>query len=133
MIYGVGTDLTVTGAQAEPGEGGRGQQFQFDEDAGSTDDDGTTSLAQSQLMTEMFRSTLDASVLETVRERGYGDFEDFRRGFEKYLSLAEERVDGLAGCSTRVDAWRRAAKILGEPIWHRFLFDPSKDLAAYVP
>ncbi len=67
-VYGVGTDLTVTGAQAEPGEGGRGQQFQFDEDAGSTDDDGTTSLAQSQLSTEMFRSTLDASVLETVRE-----------------------------------------------------------------
>ncbi|MDZ8172037.1 ABC transporter permease [Microbacterium xanthum] len=65
-VYGVGTDLTVSGAQAEPGEGGRGQQFDFDEDAGSTDDEGTTSLAQSQLTTERFRSTLDASVLDTV-------------------------------------------------------------------
>ena len=65
-VYGVGTDLTVTGAQAEPGEGTRGQQFDFDEDAGATDEEGTTSIEQSQLTTEMFRSTLDASVLDTV-------------------------------------------------------------------
>ena len=33
-VYGVGTDLTVTGAMAEPGEGG-GPSFEFDEDGGA--------------------------------------------------------------------------------------------------
>ncbi|GAA2970669.1 ABC-type antimicrobial peptide transport system permease subunit [Microbacterium terrae] len=65
-VYGVGTDLTVTGAQAEPGEGGGGQRFEFDEEGGSTGDDGTTSLSQSRLMTEPMRATLDASTLDTV-------------------------------------------------------------------
>ncbi len=32
-VYGVGTDLTVTGAAAEPGDG-TGPRFEFDEDAG---------------------------------------------------------------------------------------------------
>lgn len=65
-VYGVGTDLTVTGATAEPGEGGAGPRFEFDEESGATDDEGTTSLSQSRLSTEMMRSTLDASVLDTV-------------------------------------------------------------------
>jgi putative ABC transport system permease protein len=64
-VYGVGTDLTVTGAQAEPGEGG-GPAFEFDQDGGETADDGTTELAQSRLMTDFMRGTLDASTIETV-------------------------------------------------------------------
>ncbi|KJL41871.1 ABC transporter permease [Microbacterium trichothecenolyticum] len=64
-VYGVGTDLTVTGAQAEPGEGG-GARFDFGQDGGSTTDDGTTELSQSRLVTEPMRSTLDASTLDTV-------------------------------------------------------------------
>src|SRR6478736_8753987 len=63
-VYGVGTDLTVTGAQAEPGQGGA--RFDFGEDGGETTDDGTTELSQSRLVTEPMRSTLDASVLDTV-------------------------------------------------------------------
>lgn len=63
-VYGVGTDLTVTGAAAEPGEGG-GQRFQFDADAGETDGE-TTTLNQSTLMTDFMRGTLDASVIDTV-------------------------------------------------------------------
>jgi len=63
-VYGVGTDLTVTGAAAEPGEGG-GQRFQFDADAGETDGD-TTTLNQSTLMTDLMRGTLDASAVDTV-------------------------------------------------------------------
>ncbi|WP_439592186.1 ABC transporter permease [Microbacterium sp.] len=63
-VYGVGTDLTVTGAQAEPGQGG--QRFDFGEDAGTTGEDGSTELSQSRLMTEPMRSTLDASILDTV-------------------------------------------------------------------
>ncbi|MCT9001302.1 ABC transporter permease [Microbacterium memoriense] len=66
-VYGVGTDLTVTGAQAQPGEGERGgPQFDFDAEAGTTAEDGTTTLDQSQLTTERGRTTLDASTLETV-------------------------------------------------------------------
>ncbi|MDQ7879947.1 ABC transporter permease [Microbacterium sp. QXD-8] len=63
-VYGVGTDLTVTGAQAEPGQGGA--RFDFGEDGGETTDDGTTQLSQSRLVTEPMRSTLDASTLDTV-------------------------------------------------------------------
>ncbi|WP_349427974.1 ABC transporter permease [Microbacterium sp. LWS13-1.2] len=63
-VYGVGTDLTVTGAQAEPGQGGA--RFDFGEDGGETADDGTTELSQSRLVTEPMRSTLDATTLDTV-------------------------------------------------------------------
>jgi len=67
-VYGVGTDLTVTGAQTEPGEGGGrgGPQFDFGDDEGTTDDDGTTSLSQSRLMTDFLRGTIDAATLDTV-------------------------------------------------------------------
>ncbi|WEK60347.1 MAG: ABC transporter permease [Candidatus Microbacterium colombiense] len=63
-VYGVGTDLTVTGAATEPGEGG-GPRFEFDADSGETDGD-TTTLNQSSLTTDFMRGTLDASVLDTV-------------------------------------------------------------------
>ncbi|WP_394194758.1 ABC transporter permease [Microbacterium foliorum] len=63
-VYGVGTDLTVTGAAAEPGEGG-GQRFDFGSEDGATEGD-TTTLSQSTLMTDFMRGTLDASVLDTV-------------------------------------------------------------------
>lgn len=65
-VYGVGTDLTVTGAAADPTEGGGGPRFEFDQDAGATGDDGTTALSQSRLMTDPMRATLDAGVLDTV-------------------------------------------------------------------
>ncbi len=64
-VYGVGTDLTVTGAAVEPGQGG-GPQFDFDQDAGQTGDDGTTALSQSRLMADFRRGTLEASTVETV-------------------------------------------------------------------
>lgn len=63
-VYGVGTDLTVTGAAAEPGEGG-GQRFDFGAEDGATEGD-TTTLSQSTLMTDFMRGTLEASVLDTV-------------------------------------------------------------------
>ena len=65
-IYGVGTDLTVTGATAEPGEGG-GPQFEFEDGEGETTD-GTTSLSQSMLMTDRMRGTLETSTLDTIAE-----------------------------------------------------------------
>jgi ABC-type antimicrobial peptide transport system permease subunit len=66
-IYGVGTDLTVTGQQAQPGEGGP-QRFEFGEDGGQTADDGSTNLSQSRLMTDFTRGTLESGTVETVSE-----------------------------------------------------------------
>ncbi|MFI8593660.1 ABC transporter permease [Microbacterium sp. NPDC078428] len=63
-VYGVGTDLTVTGAQAEPGSGG-GPQFEFEDGAGESAD-GTTTLSQSRLMTDRMRGTLDSSTLDDI-------------------------------------------------------------------
>ncbi|BDV31110.1 ABC transporter permease [Microbacterium terricola] len=65
-VYGVGTDITVTGSMAEPGEGGQGGRFEFDEEGGTTADDGTTSLSQSRLTADMMRGTLEASTVDTV-------------------------------------------------------------------
>jgi ABC-type antimicrobial peptide transport system permease subunit len=64
-VYGVGTDLTVAGARQDPGEDG-GSRFDFGEDGGATAEDGTTTLAQSQLRTDRGRTTLDAETVETV-------------------------------------------------------------------
>ncbi|MDU0345532.1 ABC transporter permease [Microbacterium sp. KSW2-29] len=64
-VYGVGTDLTVTGAQTQPGEDGGGPRFDFGAEDGATSD-GTTTLSQSRLMTDMMRGTLDASTVTTV-------------------------------------------------------------------
>jgi ABC-type antimicrobial peptide transport system permease subunit len=63
-VYGVGTDLAVTGATQEPGQGG-GSSFQFQKGAGQTSD-GTTTVSQSRLMTDFRRGTLAASTLSTV-------------------------------------------------------------------
>ncbi|MEV8266028.1 ABC transporter permease [Microbacterium sp. NPDC076911] len=62
-VYGVGTDLTVTGASAEPGE--RGERFEFGAEEGETSD-GTTALSQSRLAADFLRGTLDASTIDTV-------------------------------------------------------------------
>ncbi|QIM18112.1 ABC transporter permease [Leucobacter coleopterorum] len=64
-VYGVGTDLTVTGAAAEPGQGG-GPRFQFGSGDGQTSD-GTTTLSQSRLMADPRRGTLESSSLKTVK------------------------------------------------------------------
>lgn len=63
-VYGVGTDLTVTGAQSEPGQGG-GSRFDFGAGEGASAD-GTTTLSQSRLMTDMRRGTLDGAAVSTV-------------------------------------------------------------------
>lgn len=65
-VYGVGTDLTITGEAAAPGEGGPGR-FEFGEDGGETDDEGATTLSQSRLTTDFGRSTIPTDVLENVR------------------------------------------------------------------
>ncbi|MEN2740132.1 FtsX-like permease family protein [Microbacterium sp. X-17] len=72
-VYGVGTDLTVTGAAATgDGQGGQGQggqggpRFQFGSGDGQSSG-GTTNLSQSRLLPDIRRGTLDSSVLATVQ------------------------------------------------------------------
>lgn len=65
-VYGVGTDLTVTGAQTQPGEGG-GARFDFGAQDGTTTG-GTTTLDQSRLVAERQRATLDASTVTSVAD-----------------------------------------------------------------
>ncbi|ALJ19923.1 ABC transporter permease [Microbacterium sp. No. 7] len=67
-VYGVGTDLTITGAQAEPGQrgGAAGPQFEFGEGGGEQREDGTTALSQSRLTTGFGRGTLDAAAVDAA-------------------------------------------------------------------
>ena len=69
-IYGVGTDVTVTGTVVPPTEdelaaGGGGPRFEFGAGEGETAD-GTTALSQSRLSTGPGSVTIDASTLDTV-------------------------------------------------------------------
>lgn len=67
-VYGLGTDLTVTGTPQGSGQGeGGGPRFEFGESEGTTTD-GTTTLNQSRLISEIGRGTLDASVIDTVAQ-----------------------------------------------------------------
>ena len=70
-------------------------------------------------------------ILEKVRRRGYGNFAEFRRDFEEYLALAEERYDCFAQSSGPVSVWRDALQTLYDPYWGKYLFDPVADLTAY--
>ncbi len=65
-VYGVGTDITVTGAAAQPGEGGV-PLFEFGQNDGHTSD-GTTTLNQSRLITGPGRETIDADTVQTVAD-----------------------------------------------------------------
>lgn len=63
-IYGIGTDITVSGtptAPGEGGEGGRGERFDFD--SGTENADGGTSVATSRLTPERGAPTIAADTL----------------------------------------------------------------------
>ena len=63
-IYGVGTDITIT-QQTEPGERGGPGAFEFGSADGSTDD-GSTTLARSQLSATPGTATFDETALDTA-------------------------------------------------------------------
>ncbi|WP_394163623.1 ABC transporter permease [Galactobacter valiniphilus] len=68
-VYGVGTDLTVTSEPAAPTEGGGGRQnFDFGEDDGTTDDEGTQSLSQTRLTTSRGTGTFESAALSTITQ-----------------------------------------------------------------
>ena len=64
-VYGVGTDLTVTGAPAQRGSD-TGQRFDFGAGGGATGADGSTSLKTSVLRASPARGTLAASEVKTA-------------------------------------------------------------------
>lgn len=64
-VYGVGTDLTVTGAVAAPGQGRGGPRFEFGSDEGESSE-GATTLSQSRLIADPRRSTIESSALSTI-------------------------------------------------------------------
>ncbi|MGN8025017.1 ABC transporter permease [Microbacterium sp. 22242] len=67
-VYGVGTDLTVTGPQAARGSGTGGQRFDFGAGGGADSGDGSsTTLNKSILRTSPARGTLDAATVKTVQ------------------------------------------------------------------
>lgn len=66
-VYGVGTDLTVTGTPEAPEAGDGGPRFEFGESEGESED-GTTSLNQSRLMSQPGRATLESAAVETVAQ-----------------------------------------------------------------
>lgn len=64
-VYGVGTDLTVTGAPAERGSD-TGQRFDFGAGGGAAASDGSTTLKTSVLRASPARGTIDAAGVKTI-------------------------------------------------------------------
>ena len=67
-VYGLGADITVTSTPTAPAAGRApgGARFEFDGDAGSTDDDGTQEVNQSILSTTRGSATFDSDAVNTV-------------------------------------------------------------------
>ena len=71
-------------------------------------------------------------VLERLRQRAYGAFDDFKRDFQRYLALIDVHNSMLAERPESLRVWREAASRLGEPYWEKFRFDAQRDLAPYL-
>lgn len=68
-VYGVGTDLTVTGAPAQRGSD-TGQRFDFGAGGGATASNGSTTLNTSVLRASPARGTIDAAGVKTISSTG---------------------------------------------------------------
>ncbi|MDR2320403.1 MAG: ABC transporter permease [Microbacterium sp.] len=68
-VYGVGTDLTVTGAPAQRGSD-TGQRFAFGAGGGAAASDGSTTLKTSVLRASPARGTIDAAGVKTISGTG---------------------------------------------------------------
>ncbi|MBS1699619.1 MAG: ABC transporter permease [Actinobacteria bacterium] len=65
-VYGVGTDLTVSGKQAERGSATTGPRFDFGAGGGAQGSDGSTTLSSSRLIASPGRTTIDAASVKTI-------------------------------------------------------------------
>ncbi len=93
---------------------------------------------QLDIMIRSFSGSRDAQLkeaavaaLQKIQKRVYSSFEDFRRDFNQYLALLEERNKNLPDLQSKVRAWGQAMGMLSDGYWRKFLFDPESDLAQY--
>ena len=71
-------------------------------------------------------------ILERIRLRSYGAFEDFRHDFEHYLTLIDGHNRLLSENPESLRIWLEAASRLNEPYWEKFRFDAQRDLPPYL-
>ena len=71
------------------------------------------------------------TTLQKIQKRAYTSFEDFRRDFNQYLDLLEERNKNLPNLHSLVNVWGQAIEMLSGEYWRKFLFDPDSDLVHY--
>ena len=79
--------------------------------------------------TEIKEVALDT--LQKVRTRDYTSFEDFRRDFNHYLAVLDERNKKLPYLDDLVGVWGEAMQMMSADYWRKFLFDPDSDLVHY--
>lgn len=73
-------------------------------------------------------------ILRKVKARGYTCIDAFRREFEPFLLLLEERYQRLSTSEPTERVWREALCLLANGYWQKFLFDPGSlagSLAAF--
>ena len=71
-------------------------------------------------------------ILDTIRERSYADYAQFREDLTAYLDQIEQRNAALANAAEASRSWLEAAQWLKEDYWRGFLFDPDSELAGYM-
>ncbi len=131
-VYGVGTDLTVTGAAQQPGSGaGGGQQFDFGGNDG-TSSGGTTSIAQSRLMTDFRRGTLASTVLATVEKvdgvsSASAALSLTNTSFSGQLPDRSQMQQGQPGCRVRRQRRQPVEQVVG--VLDRLVVQRAQDVA----
>ena len=72
-------------------------------------------------------------VLDKLQMRCYAAFDEFRREFERYLTLIDGQNHLLAENPESLLVWHEAASRLNKPYWEKFRFDARRDLSPYLP
>ena len=65
------------------------------------------------------------AILLKIKARGYPCINAFRRDFEPYLLLLEERYECLSTSKDTRSTWRDALRMLTKDYWQKFLFEPG--------
>lgn len=71
-------------------------------------------------------------ILDTIRERNYTEYSQFRSDLNTYLDRIDERNSAAYTATAATQTWQEAAEWLKEDYWRRFLFDPDVEMAGYL-
>ncbi len=71
------------------------------------------------------------SILEKVRERAYGSYDEFENDLNAYLGEVEARNSSDAGLEGLTAVWREALDGLSGEYWSKFLLDRDSMFSAY--